>query len=362
MKNADVSDMDHLILSCRAGFETECGAEIEAAASVAGVRGRITKAPHSGYVIFTPSEKNIATLLFRKISFDSLIFSRQMIGVFSEITGLPQNDRIGPIIAALKTKSLSVNQVSVETADAEATKPILPFCASFSHHFTKAIENEGWLASGECESGLRLHLFFLTSDRVYAGVSDISNSSPWYMGIPRLKFPREAPSRSTLKLEEAFLVFLTEEQRNKLLRPGLQAVDLGAAPGGWTYQLVRRGMRVTAVDNGAMDPAIMQSGLVKHFRADGFGYKPAKPVDWMVCDIVEQPARIAKLAGQWMAGGWCRHAIFNLKLPMKKRYEEALRCKGIIEKEMRGSGVRFELRFKQLYHDREEVTGFLTRR
>ncbi len=32
------------------------------------------------------------------------------------------------------------------------------------------------------------------------------------MGIPRLKFPREAPSRSTLKLEEAWHTFIPREQ------------------------------------------------------------------------------------------------------------------------------------------------------
>jgi 23S rRNA (cytidine2498-2'-O)-methyltransferase len=207
---------------------------------------------------------------------------------------------------------------------------------------------------------LRLHLFFFSSDRVFAGISDVNNSSPWYMGIPRLKFPRAAPSRSTLKLEEAWLVFLSEEQRKKLLRPGLRAVDLGAAPGGWSYQLVNRGMRVTAVDNGPMAATIMQSGLVTHLHEDGFAFRPSKPVDWMVCDIVEQPGRIAKLAGQWIANRWCRHVIFNLKLPMKKRYEEVLRCKGIIEKECRGANSRYSLRIKQLYHDREEVTGYLT--
>lgn len=52
------------------------------------------------------------------------------------------------------------------------------------------------------------------------------------MGIPRLKFPTDAPSRSTLKLEEAFFVFLTEKEREARLSHGMTAVDLGACPGG----------------------------------------------------------------------------------------------------------------------------------
>jgi 23S rRNA (cytidine2498-2'-O)-methyltransferase len=124
--------------------------------------------------------------------------------------------------------------------------------------------------------------------------------------------------------------------------------------------LVNRGIRVTAVDNGPMDPALMQSGLVHHVRTDGFSFNPEGPVDWMVCDIVEQPIRIAKLVGQWMAQGWCRSSIFNLKLPMKKRYDEEKRCMDLIRGELSRASLRSELSVKQLYHDREEVTGYVT--
>ncbi|WP_285527584.1 SAM-dependent methyltransferase, partial [Escherichia coli] len=50
------------------------------------------------------------------------------------------------------------------------------------------------------------------------------------------------------------------------------AVDLGAAPGGWTWQLVNREMRVTAVDNGPMAENLMYSGLVDHQKVDGYQY------------------------------------------------------------------------------------------
>jgi len=41
---------------------------------------------------------------------------------------------------------------------------------------------------------------------------------------------------------------------------------------------------------------------------------------------VEQPSRIANLIGKWLINGWCRETIFNLKLPMKKRYQEVMLC------------------------------------
>jgi 23S rRNA (cytidine2498-2'-O)-methyltransferase len=111
---------------------------------------------------------------------------------------------------------------------------------------------------------------------------------------------------------------LTADEQKATLRPGLLAVDLGAAPGGWTWQLVSRGLRVTAIDNGPMAPSVVATGLIEHLRADGFTWKPRKPVEWMVCDMVEQPSRIAPLMADWVASGRCRRSIFNLKLPMKR--------------------------------------------
>jgi 23S rRNA (cytidine2498-2'-O)-methyltransferase len=45
---------------------------------------------------------------------------------------------------------------------------------------------------------------------------------------------------------------------------------------------------------------------------------------------------------------------------MKKRFEELERCRAIIDEALGGAG--YYLRFKHLYHDREEVTGYLARR
>jgi 23S rRNA (cytidine2498-2'-O)-methyltransferase len=352
--------MNNLILYCRAGFEKECAAEIIEAAADLGDHGFVKAQPNTGYVLFASSLHGGGWELAVKIRFAHLVFCRQLFAAFDEIAGLPNDNRVDFIINALRPKNISVNEVFVETADTDESKRILPFCRSFSFHFTKALQKEGWLRSApkEAASGFRLHLFFLHSDRVYAGISERSNSSPWLMGVPRLKFPRGAPSRSTLKLEESFHFFLPKSGHADIA-PGMTAIDLGASPGGWTYQLVRRGMNVIAVDNGPMDPALMRCGLVQHVRADGFSYKPARPADWMVCDIVEQPIRIANLVGQWIARGWCRASIFNLKLPMKKRYDEVKRCTDSIRKELDRTSLHYTLLVKHLYHDREEVTGYV---
>jgi 23S rRNA (cytidine2498-2'-O)-methyltransferase len=78
----------------------------------------------------------------------------------------------------------------------------------------------------------------------------------------------------------------------------------------------------------------------------------------MVCDMVEQPARIAALVAMWFREGWTERCIFNLKLPMKKRLEEVNKCRAVIETALQLTGREYEIKIKQLYHDREEVTGF----
>jgi 23S rRNA (cytidine2498-2'-O)-methyltransferase len=85
-------------------------------------------------------------------------------------------------------------------------------------------------------------------------------------------------------------------------------------------------------------------------------------VDWLVCDIVLQPIRIAALVGDWIAEGLARRAIVNLKLPMKRRYAEVERCLDLLRSRLRETGVTADLTVRQLYHDREEVTLYVTRR
>jgi 23S rRNA (cytidine2498-2'-O)-methyltransferase len=219
------------------------------------------------------------------------------------------------------------------------------------------LRKNGLLAKQGDQAGLILHALFLSGQQVQLGYSFSRNSSAHLMGIMRLKFPGESPSRSTLKLDEAFLTFIPPDEREHRLSSGLNAVDLGSAPGGWTYQLVRRGMMVQAVDNGPMDEKLMDSGQVKHYQYDGFKFVPAKKnVYWLVCDMIEKPNRVAKLMAQWLINGYCKEAMFNLKLPMKGRYQEVTKNLQLIKDMFADEGVSYELYAKHLYYDREEIT------
>lgn len=353
----DTTSATTLLLCCRAGFEGECAAEIQTRAAEAGFAGFAKAKPDSGYVAFQPYGTD-ARALAAALDFSALIFARQWIACGELLRELPVDDRVTPLLEAARGLADGpFGALRVETPDTNEAKALSAFCRPFEKAFAAAARKAGLLLDDA--RAPRLHLFFLSSAAGWAGVSQPGNSSDWPMGIPRLRFPGGAPSRSTLKLEEAFHVFLPPDERERRLRPGMTAVDLGAAPGGWTWQLVRRGLRVAAIDNGPMDETLMASGLVEHRREDGFRFRPREPVDWLVCDMVEQPARIAQLVAGWIADGAAKQAIFNLKLPMKKRWAELQRCEALIAETLAGSPYRLAL--KQLYHDREEVTGWLRR-
>lgn len=349
--------MAALFLYCRGGFEAECAAEIQALAQHYDVSGYCQTTAQSGYVLFHAADLASLQALHQNLHFGEVIFARQWFISLAHLKDLPVTDRVTALLAALHELPQRANEVFFETPDTNLGKELAALCRSIATPFTKQAIANGVLNCAQA-SRYRLHICFLANAQAFAGYALNTNSAPWPMGIPRLKASRESPSRSALKLEEAWLRFFTPKEQALYLQPGMRAVDLGAAPGGWTWQLVRRHIHVTAVDNGNIDAALLQSGLTEHIRGDGFRYQPKKAVEWMVCDIVEQPIRIAELAAQWLARGYCRRTLFNLKLPMKKRYHEVQRCLDLVSDTLLKAGFEGEIKAKQLYHDREEVTVY----
>ena len=69
-------------------------------------------------------------------------------------------------------------------------------------------------------------------------------------------------SRAAFKLKEM-------NERFGFLKPGMNVVDLGAAPGGWTQVAVEAGAKVIAVDLQEMEPLAGAQILQMDFTADG---------------------------------------------------------------------------------------------
>ena len=345
-----------LLFYCRAGFELDCADEVADVAKSAGADGRCEHAPKQGYVLWLPATRERKAWAPR---IEDLVFARQRIERLRSVDAVRGADRVKPLVEAAKALGLRFSEVWIEAPDSESGRRLLAGARRLADPMRAALRDAGLISAGR--RAPRLHVCFVEHDRAFVGISAPHDSSPWSMGIPRLRSVPGTPSRSGAKLVEALATFIGEDSLITRMRAGRVAVDLGAAPGGWSQVLASRGMRVIAVDNGPVAREVLATQLVEHRREDAFRFRPEHPVDWMVCDVVAAPARIAALAAQWIARGWCRETIFNLKLPTKARWREVVRCHDVIERALARASGDHELRIRHLYHDREEVTAHLRR-
>lgn len=194
----------------------------------------------------------------------------------------------------------------------------------------------------------------LVEDGVWSSIcspKELSHPAPGGMH----QMPRDplAPSRSYLKIEEALLVM------GAMPRHRQTVIDLGAAPGGWSYAFLRRGCRVMAVDNGPLKIKGLDEmpGTLEHRREDGLRFRPPAswlPVDWLLSDMLISPGLCLGLLRKWLDAGDARQFVVNIKLPQQDPlvalrpvwdYLDGLKKKG-----------RAQWRMRQLYHDRREVT------
>ncbi|MFZ5723225.1 MAG: 23S rRNA (cytidine(2498)-2'-O)-methyltransferase RlmM [Pseudomonadota bacterium] len=343
--------MTSLLAVCRPGFEKECIAALADACAARGVSGFGRARPETGYAEFVLPDGDARALL-PTLDPDELVFVRDLFVASAPIAIAPPDRLLG--VRPLLTGLPPLATVTVGAPDTNDGRELAALARQLEKPLQAAVQAAG-VRIAERHTW-RLMLFLADGATAYLCLGSTASAPPWPLGVPRLKLLREAPSRSALKLEEAWHLFIPRAEWGTRLVPGRTAVDLGAAPGGWTWLLARRGMRVEAVDNGPLAAVVADDPLVTHLRADGFHYQPKRPVDWLVCDMVEKPARVTALIARWFLNGWCRQAIFNLKLPMKSRHQEVQLNLGRLRAELDAAGLLYELQARQLYHDREEIT------
>jgi 23S rRNA (cytidine2498-2'-O)-methyltransferase len=158
-----------------------------------------------------------------------------------------------------------------------------------------------------------------------------------------------APSRSYLKLEEAFGIIGREPQS------GESVIDLGAAPGGWSFCAAKRGAGVLALDNGPLKGAALGHPMIEHEQSDAFRYAPppGNYFDWLLCDVVDDPDKVLTLLERWVAQRWCRRFVVNLKFGRTDPLPLLTCATGPHSPLARACAL---LRARHLFHDREEFT------
>ena len=175
--------------------------------------------------------------------------------------------------------------------------------------------------------------------------------APWPAGAAPVAVDRAPPSRAYQKLEEAW------RWLGSAPRSGQTCVDLGGSPGGWAYSALKRGARVTAIDRAPLQaPAACHRGLTA-IIGNAFTYEPPRPVDWLLCDVVCEPARSLALIARWLEKGWCHRLVSTVKFKGRDGYP----ILGEVTPLFVAAGWRFA-RVKQLVHNKNEVTVLASRR
>ena len=189
----------------------------------------------------------------------------------------------------------------------------------------------------------------LVGERVLAGVGPTrDNLSAWPGGARRFAHAAASPSRAEHKLEEALEVFG--------YTPRGRALDLGAAPGGWTKVLAERGVQVTAIDPAELDRNITTLPGVSVYRGTAERYlsSRAAPVDLIVNDMrmdARDAARLLLDFKKLLAHDG--RLLTTLKLP-ERGYLAVLDAAF----DILGQGYE-RVAARQLFHNRSEVTALL---
>src|SRR5262249_51714883 len=124
-----------------------------------------------------------------------------------------------------------------------------------------------------------------------------------------------------------------------------------AAPGGWTAVLLSRRARVIAVDPARLAPDLARKKGLVHVQASAFDFAPDEPVDWLLCDMAWRPLEVAALLAKWGKRRWATALLANLKLPKKRGARFPRQVLDAVK-----AGGWQDVKGRQLYHDREEIT------
>lgn len=171
------------------------------------------------------------------------------------------------------------------------------------------------------------------------------NISDWAGGVRRFRREKDQISRAEFKLLEAIEAFHIE------LPSGGVALDLGAAPGGWTRVLRQKGQYVTAVDPAMLHPRLSADRGVRHKRMSAEAYLREGPdtYDLLVNDMRMDAVPSARLTNAF-ADFLYPHAEALLTLKMGQSARQLDPACALLRE-------RYDiLHMRQLFHNRNEVT------
>lgn len=139
---------------------------------------------------------------------------------------------------------------------------------------------------------------------------------------PNVKLPDLAPSRAYLKLVEAFIWSNYKASEDEV------ALELGSAPGGASYAMVERGIKVYGVDNAIMDEALLKNPLFVHIKEPMQKVRDEnipRPCHLLVSDVNVMPSLILSQLKRFMSlRPGIKNVFYTLKIGDKISVKEIL--------------------------------------
>ncbi|MCZ8515865.1 methyltransferase domain-containing protein [Paenibacillus filicis] len=216
------------------------------------------------------------------------------------------------------------------------------------HAVDELLEQE-WQAVPVAREADEVLSLLAAGGRLYFGRSaPHENISDWPGGAIRFRREEGQISRAKFKLLEAEQAFGLDFAQYR------SALDIGAAPGGWTSLLLERGLQVTAVDPAKLDATLLRSPRLRYLQknADDVAFA-AGEFDLLVCDMSWSHRQMAKLVKGLLyalqPGGT---AVITVKLMHKKAFQTIREVTQDLAPELSLQQA------KQLFHNREELTLF----
>ena len=131
------------------------------------------------------------------------------------------------------------------------------------------------------------------------------------------KFPFEQdrhnpPARAYLKIWEALSLLQTWPHA------GDKVIELGAAPGAWTWAFAQLGADIHSYDRAPLDPRIEQLPQVHHIQGDAFALDyTSERCDWLCSDLICYPDRLIELIHDCLNNKACDKLIITIKFQGK---------------------------------------------
>jgi 23S rRNA (cytidine2498-2'-O)-methyltransferase len=189
----------------------------------------------------------------------------------------------------------------------------------------------------------------LKNNILYMGLSrPADNLSAWPGGMRRFARSEEQISRAEFKLLEALEIFAPDFSNKHT------ALDLGAAPGGWSKILAEKGLTVDAVDPADLSPALRENSSIHHHvcTAQKFLAQATDSdiiVNDMRLDVKDSVKIMLQYAPRLAQSGFM---LMTFKLPAKNPHIA-------VEKGLAQLSAGYaNLRAKQLFHNRLEITVY----